>query len=234
MKQGPIEVLVKVAPAVSIALHPLLVKYAQMMAALGTAKMSKKKFNHLKLFLTEYCDVYEFQNCSSLQEVVNLLKERSILCIFNVETLIVCRKCKYFDDTSTVKKSILEYKEMLNTFLSNTSVKAFVCSLESQRADLHGLESVILKLKLDDKTESCEDTCTLKALKKLAYHFFGKISKAFILSDIHLGCLCITWLVPMSLVPILRIKAEQLSREYLASQGVLELVIGLRLVPNEG
>ena len=224
----------EVAPAVHKGLHPLLVQYAEMIVTLKTTKLSDENFYRLKLFLAAYCDVDEIEDCSSLTEVVKLLKKRFILYMFNVNTLIVCHDRKHFDDTSTVKESILKYKEMLNTFLSNTSVQAFKCSLESQRAGLPGLESVILKLKLDDEAKSCEDTCTLKALEKLAYHFFGNISKAFIPCDIHLGCVCITWLVPTSLVPTLRIKAEQLSREYLASQGVLELVIGLRLVPNEG
>ena len=152
-------------------------------------------------------------------------KGLSYIYIFNVNTLIVC--CKHFD-TSTVKESILKYKDMLDTFFSSTSVKAFKCSLLSQRTDLHGLESVILKL--DEATS--QDT--LKNLKKLVHHFFGNISKALIPCDFRLGCVCITWLVPISLVPSLRIKAEQLSREYLASQGVLELVIGLQPVPNEG
>lgn len=230
IKHGPVEV--EVAPAVPKGLHPLLVQYAEMIVALKTTKLSDENFYHLKLFLAEYCDVDEIEDCLSLTEVVKLLKKRCILDIFNVKTLIVC--CKHFD-TSTVKESILKYKDMLDNFFSNTSVKAFKCSLLSQKADLHayGLESVILKLKLDNEAER-EDTCTLKALEKLAYHFFGNISKTFIPCDIRLGCLCITWLVPVSLVPILRIKAEQLSQGYLASQGVLELVIGLRLVSNEG
>ena len=208
-----------------------MVQYAEMIVALKTTKLSDENFYHLKLFLAEYCDVDEIEDCLSLREVVKILKKRCILYIFNVKTLIVC--CKHFD-TSTVRESILKYKDMLDTFFSNTSVKAFKCSLLSQRADLPGLESVILKLKLDDEAESCEDTCTLKALEKLAYHFFGNISKAFIPCDVRLGCLCITWLVPMPLVPTLRIKVKQLSQEYLASQGVLELVVGLRLVPNAG
>ena len=41
--------------------------------------------------------------------------------------------------------------------------------------------------------------------------------------------LCVTWIVPASLVSTLKAKAQQLSSEYLASRGVLELVIGLRI-----
>ena len=46
--------------------------------------------------------------------------------------------------------------------------------------------------------------------------------------------MCVTWIVPASLVSTLKAKAQQLSSEYLASRGVLELVIGLRIAPNEG
>ena len=215
----------EVAPAVPEGLHPLMVQYADMLVVVRTTKLSDENFYRLKLFLTEYCDVDAIEDCSSLTQVVKLLKERFIIYIFNVDTLIVC--CKHFDIT-TVKESILKYKDMLDTFFSNTSVKAFKCSLLSQWTDLHGLESVILKLD-DARSEN-----TLKALKKLVHHFFGNFGKALIPCNFRPGCVCITWLVPTSLVPSLRIKAEQLSREYLASQGVLELVIGLRLVPNEG
>ena len=202
-----------------------MVQYADMLVAVRTTKLSDENFYRLKLFLTEYCDVDAIEDCSSLSQVVKLLKERFILYIFNVDTLIVC--CKHFD-TFIVKESILKYKDMLDTFFSNTSVKAFKCSLLSQWTDLRGLESVILKLD-DARSEN-----TLKALKKLVHHFFGNFGKALIPCNFRPGCVCITWLVPTSLVPSLRIKAEQLSQEYLASQGVLELVIGLRLVPNEG
>ena len=227
IKQGSIKV--KVAPAIPKGLHPLIMKYADMIVALKTTKLSEEKFYRLKLYLTEYCDVDAIEDCSSLTEVVRLLKEKFLLYIFNVDTLVDC--CKHFD-TSTVKKSILKYKDMLDTFLSNTSVKAFKCSLLSQKDDLHGLEFVILKLDDDDTSENI----MLKVyLKKLAYHFFGNISKALIPCDVRHGCVCITWLAPTSLVPTLQIKAEKLSREYLTSQGVLELVIaGLRIFHNEG
>ena len=208
----------EVAPAVPEGLRPLMEQYADMLVAVRTTKLSSKKFYRLKLFLAEYCDIDAIEDCSSLSQVVKLLKEKFILYLFNVDTLVVC--CKQF--TFTAKESILRYKDRLDTFFSNTSVKAFKCSLLSQVTHLHGLESLILKL---DATRS-EDT--LKALKKLVYHFFGSTSKALIPCDFR------TWLVPTSLVPTLRIKAEQLSQEFLASQGVLELGIGLRLVPNEG
>ena len=225
----------EVESAVPESLHPLMVKYADLIAALKTTKMSNKKFCRLKFFLAEYCNVEAIEDCSSLTQVVKLLKERFIIYIFNVDTLIVC--CKHID-TSKVKKSILKYKGMLDTFLSNTSVEAFKCSLKSHEADLNGLESVILKLKQSDKAKpSCENTFTLEALKKLAYHFFGNTSKALILCKVGQGCVCITWLVPTSLIPTLRIKAEQLSRarEYYASHGVLKLVIaGLQIFPKEG
>ena len=184
----------EVAPAVPEGLHPLMVKYADMLVVVRTTKLSNKKFHHLKLFLTEYCDVDAIEDCSSLSKLLNFSKKGlSYIYIFNVDTLIVC--CKHFD-TFIVKESILKYKDMLDTFFSNTSVKAFKCSLLSQRTDLHGLESVILKL--DEATS--QDT--LKNLKKLVHHFFGNISKALIPCDFRLGCVCITWLVPMSLLPI--------------------------------
>ena len=91
--------------------------------------------------------------------------------------------------------------------------------------DSSQLETIVVKL---------DKSTTLKALEKLMYHFFGIHYKACIHCGTGTGCVRVTWVVPMSLVPILREKAEQLSPEYLASKGVLELVIGLRIAPHEG
>ena len=223
IQHGHIQVLVK--SAVPEGLHQLMVEYADMLVTLKNAKLARKSFCCLKSFLSEFCDNELFEECSSLKEVVKCLKNELKISIFNVDTLTAC--CKHFV-SSTVNESIQKYKELLKSFLSNTSVKEFQCSLQTKITSLDSVESVTLKL---DETRSND---TLMALKKLVYHFFGNSCKTLIHCETRPGCVCVTWLVPMSLVPTLRIMAQQHSQDYLIGQGVLELVIGLRIAPNEG
>ena len=196
-----------------------------MLFVLRTTTLPDDKFLRLKMFLSDFCDEESIQQCSTLSAVVDKLKQHLKIYIFNIDTLNVCRK--HFC-SSDVTRSLQQYKQQLNDFLSNTSVKEFKGALETQIIDSHNLEPVILKLGESRSND------TLSALKRLVYHYFGNVLKTLILFEIRAGCVCITWCVPSSLVPTLREKAEQLSIEDLASKGVLELVIGLRIVPNEG
>ena len=124
--------------------------------------------------------------------------------------------------------SLQQYRQQLDDFLSNTSVKEFKGTLKTKIDDSSKVETVTIILN-ENRIEN-----TLEALRKLIYHFFGIHYKVLIHCGTEEGCVRITWIVPMSLVPTLREKADQLSPQYLASKGVLELVIGLRIAPNEG
>ena len=199
--------------------------YADMLLILRTTKLPDEKFLCLKYFLSDFCEEESLQHCSTSCNIVDTLKKHLKIYIFNIDTLTV--SCKYFC-SSDVTGSVQQYGQQLDDFLSNTSVKEFKGALETQIIDSSKVESVTLKL---DKNRTDN---TLKALKRLVYHFFGIQYKVFIHCATEDGCVRITWTVPTSLVPTLREKAEQLSPEYLASKGVLELVIGLRIAPNEG
>ena len=197
-----------------------------MLMVLQTARLPKKRLSRLKLFLSGFCDESSFENCPSPKQIVKQLKVKLKIDIFNIDTLYAC--CEYFK-SQRVNRSVQKYKKHLNKFLSTTSVKKFQSSLQTDEITcLDDTEPLTLKLK---ETANVD---TLKNLKKLVYHFFGDSSKALIIRKIHSGCVCVTWIVPASLVSTLRAKAQQLSSEYLASRGVLELVIGLRIAPNEG
>ena len=100
--------------------------------------------------------------------------------------------------------------------------------LKSINDPSHAFESITLKL------DESRNNDTLKNLEKLVYDSFGVRGRALILIRTGMGCVCVTWLVPTSLVSTMRAIAEQRSDEYLANLGVLELVIDLRVVPNEG
>ena len=214
-----------VKPDVPKNLLSLMTSYADMLLILRTTKLPGDKFLCLKYFLSDFCDEESLQHCSTVCDIVNILKKHLKIYIFNIDTLNV--SCKHFH-SSDVTSSVQQYGQQLDDFLSNTSVKHFKNALETQIDDSSKVESVTLKL-----NESRADD-TLKALKRLVYHFVGNIQKTLIHYKTGTGCVCVTWVVPTSLVPILREKAEQLSPQYLASKGVLELVIGLRIAPNEG
>ena len=218
-----------VKPEVCKGLLPLMEKYTDMIVILKSVRLSDKKFVRLKSFLSEYCDDESFEVCSSPKVIVQQLKNKLKIYIFDISTLTAC--CKHFG--SKAKQSIEQYEKCVNRFLSNTLVKELTECFWAKVLRLHDVrpqdvERIILKLDVNVSKDS------LKNLKKLMYHLFGVTSKAAILHKVRPGCVRVTWCVPTSLVPTLREKAEQLSPEYLASKGVLELVIGLRIAPNEG
>ena len=221
MPHGPIQVSLK--PDVPQRVVVLMKEYAKMLLVVRTAKLSKGKLATLKMFLSDYCEESSIRECSTVNSIVDLLIEQLKIYIFNIDTLNA--SCEFFSSLE-VNNSVEQYKQHLDRFLSSTSVKEFKETLQTQIVNPESVECITLKL------DEGRATCTLKKLKQLIYHFFGNISKAFIHCEVCVGCVCVTWLVPISLVPTLRTMAQQLSHEYLASHGVLELVIGLRIAPR--
>ena len=225
MRHGPTQI--KVECDCPKDLPSLLKEYAEMLLVLRKTKLRKGKLQEIKLYLSDYCEERSIRDCSNLNEVVDLLINESRIHIFNIETLNENRK-RF--SSKRVEKHIEQYKCLLDDFFSSTSLNDFMHVFETQvhEDDYSNLESITLKL---NKLKSNE---TLKALKKLVYLLFGVSSKAMVYCVTRPGCICVTWVVPVSLVPTLRAKARQHSHVYLASLGVLELVIGLRIAPNEG
>ena len=222
---GPIEVMVKPGPEVPESLLTLLENYADMLLVLRTTVLPEDKFRCLKTFLSDLCDEKSIRQCSTLDDVIDLLKEHLKIYFFNIDTLNI--SCDKFCSCEA-KLSIEQYREQLNHFLSNTSVEKFKDVLKTKISDSSKVETVTIKL---DETRT---DYTLEALRRLVYHFFGIHYKVLIHYGTEEGCVLITWIVPVSLVSILREKAELLSAKHLAGLGVLELVIGLRIAPNEG
>ena len=221
-QHGPVIVFVKPGPDVPESLVSIMKNYANMLAVLRNTKLRKTKFLILRSFLSDFCDEESIQQCATIDCVINRLKRHLKIYLFNIDALDA--SCDHFCSRE-VKTSLNQYRLELDSFLSSTSVKEFKDTLKMKIVGSSQLETVVVKL---------DKSTTLKALKKLMYHFFGNHYKACILCGSGTGCVRVTWVVPMSLVPILKEKAEQLSPEYLASKGVLELVIGLRIAPNEG
>ena len=221
MSHGPIRVSLK--PDVPDRVVVLMKEYAELLQVLRNAKLSKAKLARLKTFLSDYCDESSICECYTVSSIVDKLMEKTMIYIFNIDTLKA--SCMKFGGRK-VKCSVEQYKQHLDEFLSSTSVKELKGTLQTQIVNPESIECITLKL------DEGKATCTLKKLKELVFHFFGNISKAFIQCEVCVGCVCVTWLVPISLVPTLRTMAQQLSHEYLASHGVLELVIGLRIAPN--
>ena len=201
-------------------------EYAGMLVVLEETELCTKEMRQLKSFLSGYCNETAFENCSSPKKVVDMLKVKLKIYIFNIDTLTAC--CEYFR-SQHVSQSVQQYKEHLHTFLSTKSVKDLQSSLQTKVISFDNVDVITLKL---NETVSND---TLENLNKLVHHFFGNSSEALILHKIRPGCICVTWIVPSLLVPTLKAKATKLSIEYLASNGVLELVIAdLRIAPNEG
>ena len=214
MQHGPVQVFVE--PDVPNALFFLMEQYADMLVVLRISELPATSFLKLKMFLSGYCNETLFRQCSNLCGVVDILVEKMKIYLFNIDTLNA--SCKYCDDT--IKHSVQEYKQHLNNFLSNTTVKEFMGTLQTKVVDRTGLESITLKL-----DESRADD-TLKALNMFLYRFFGNCSKALNHYDTSPGCVCITWIISTSLVPTLRAMAEQHTLKYLVSQDILEFAIG--------
>ena len=228
MQHGPITVIVN--PDVLRSLLSLMEEYADMLLVLRMTKLSAKKLTKLTFFLKDYfssdrASSPSICDCSTLNDVIDFLQNGLKIWLFNVDTLNAIKKKI---NNSEVTSSIEQYRQHLKEFLSSTSVKKFKDALEVHINDpSHTFESIILKL------DEVRTNDTLQNLKKLVYDIFGVSSRAFIHIRTGIGCVCITWLVPTSLVSTIRAMAEQRSEEYLANLGVLELVIGLRVAPNE-
>ena len=229
MQHGSIEVTVN--PDVPRNLLSLMEEYAEMLLVLRMTKISARKFTELTLFLLGYFQSDEasesIHKCSTLRHVIDFLQKELKIWIFNIDTLIAIKK-KFNSRKAT--SSIEQYRQHLKEFCSSTSVKEFKDALEVQINDpSHSFESIILKL------DEVRANNTLHNLKKLVYDIFGVSSKALIHIRTGMGCVCVTWLVPTSLVSTMRAMTEQHSGKYLARLGVLELMIGsLRISPNEG
>ena len=215
-----------VNPDVPKSLLSLMEEYAEMLVVLRMTKLPEEKFTELTLFLSSYCQLTSICHCSTLNKVIEFLQEKMKIWIFNIDTLIAIRE-KF--NSSKATSSIERYRQYLEKFRSSALVKEFQDALEVQINNTsQDFDSIILKLD-EVRTED-----TLQNLRKLAYDVFGVHSKALIHIRTGIGCVCITWLVPTSLVSTMRALAVQHSEEYLASLGVLELVIGLRIAPSEG
>ena len=224
MEQDPIKVIV--SPDAPKSLLSLMEEYAEMLVVLKVTKIPEGKFIELMVFLSSYCQA-SICHCSTLNKVIEFLQENMKIWIFNIDTLIAIKK-KF--NSNKVASSIERYRKYLKKFCTSTSVNEFQDVLEVQINNTsHDFDSIILKL---DKVRRTKDT--LQSLKKLAYRIFGICSKALIYIRTGIGCVCVTWLVPTSLVSTMRAIAEQQSEDYLTNLGVLELIIGLRIVPNEG
>ena len=215
-------------------------EYAYLLMVLQKSKISKESLDDLKLFLSRLCKCVSIKSCPSLNCVIDLLEVEKKIFIFNVEPLIACCSIRpnhlyksFFE--SKVCSAVLEYKKLLKEFLSSKSLNNFHFSLRKSLKDIKDMAEVTLKLKDTDETDAGTVNCdTADILEKLPYQLFGVTSKAMLLCEVRTGCVCVTWCFPVSLIPTLKEKAECLSPEYLANIGVLELVIGLRIVPNEG
>ena len=187
-------------------------------------KLRKAKFLDLKRFFSGL-GIESIEQCKTTDEVISSLEENLYLFFFNIEALEM--GCDRFH-SSKVKILLSRYREQLNHFLSNNLVEDFKGVLKTRIRDSSKVETVTVKL------QENISKYTLEGLRKLIYHFFGVLNKVLIHCGTDKGCVRVTWIVPTSLASILSEKAEQLSPEYLASKGVLELVISLRIAPNEG
>ena len=229
MQHGPVTVTVN--PDVPKNLLSLMKEYAKMLGVLRKTKLSKKKITELTSFLKDYFSSDRASSpsickCSTLNDVIDFMQNQLKIWLFNVDTLIGIEE-KFIGSKAT--SSIEQYRQHLEKFHSNTSVKEFKDALKVHIDDpSHAFESIILKL------DEIRTNDTLKNLETLVYDIFGVRGRALILIRTGLGCVCVTWLVPTSLVSTMRAMAEQLPEKYLTNLGVLELVIGLRVVPNEG
>ena len=194
----------------------LMQRYADMLLLLRMSSLPSEKMKLLRLYLRDLCDDQLFLDCSSTFEIVDQLKR--YISIFNIDILLMIIG-KFIE----FKEAVQEFDKFRLEFLSNTAVDELRDAFNKQAPLETNVESVTLKLK-----EMGSDF-TLKALRNLAHHLFG-IEKAMVLIAVRAGCIAVTWTIPVSLVPVLKRNVEQHSLTYLQRLGVLEIVIGHRIV----
>ena len=194
----------------------LMQRYADMLLLLRMSSLPSEKMKLLRLYLRDLCDDQLFLDCSSTFEIVDQLKR--YISIFNIDILLMIIG-KFIE----FKEAVQEFEKFRLEFLSNTAVDELRDAFNKQAPLETNVESITLKLK-----EMGSDF-TLKALRNLAHHLFG-IEKAMVLIAVRAGCIAVTWTIPVSLVPVLKRNVEQHSLTYLQRLGVLEIVIGHRIV----
>ena len=192
-------------------------KYAYMLMVLQRSELSEKELSNLRFFLSTFCNDMSLKRCDSLECLVELLQLTSKISLFNIEPLAACCKCQLL--VAEVRRVILNYKMHYKRFWLGASLRNFRCSLKERIDEFEGMAEVSLKL-----NNIAASNTAAEIIEKLPYELFGVSSKAMVLCKVQKGCVCITWVIPMSLIPTLKEKA-QLSPEYLASKGVLKLVI---------
>lgn len=209
-----------------VSLVSLVDEYVTLLLVLRSTHLSHGALTKVTYFLSDFCEESSISECSSLSAVIDMLQEKLKIFIFNIDALSA--SSKHFDN-SRANQLIQQYRQRVNSFLEKTPItQLWKRSLCRQIADCEYFESIAVKL---GERKAGEDT--LKTLNRLTYKFFGVSSKAMILSQIN-GREYITWLVPTSLVPTLRTAARSISTNELARHGVLEIVIGLRILSVEG
>ena len=203
----------------------LVDEYATVLLVLRSTELSRGALTKVTYFLSDFCEESSICECLSLSTVIDMLQKKLKIFIFNVDALSA--SSKHFDN-SQANQLIQQYRQRVNSFLENTRItQLWKRSLYGQMADCDYFETISVKL---GERKAGEDT--LKALNRLTYKFFGASSKAMILSQIN-GCKYITWLAPTAVVPTLRTAARKLSTNELARYGVLEILIGLRIVEGK-
>ena len=199
----------------------LMQRYADMLLLLRMSSLPPEKMKVLRFYLYDLCEDQLFLDCSSPEAIVEQLKR--YISMFSIDILLIII-IKFIE----FQEAVQEYDKFRQEFLSNTAVHELKDAFNKQAPLESSVESITLKLK-----EMGTDF-TLKALRKLAYHLFGISYKAMILFDVRAGCIAVTWVVPVSLVPMLKKNIEQChSLTDLQRLGVLELVIGHWIVTPE-
>ena len=208
-----------------VSLLSLVNEYAVLLLVLRSTQLSRGVLTKVTYFLSDFCEESSICECSSLNAVIDILQEKLKIFIFNVDALSA--SSKHFDN-SQASQLVQQYRKRVNIFLENTRITQLWKSSHCRHmADCDYFETITVKL-----GEQKAGEYTLKALNRLTYKFFGASSKAMILSQIN-ACEYITWLAPTAVVPTLRTAARKLSTNELARYGVLEILIGLRIVEGK-
>ena len=120
---------------------------------------------------------------------------------------------------SNIQAKIKAFYEELDVFSKSAKLKDFLEFHPDGKHDYEGVQPVVLKL------SSCWLNMSLQNLQNLTKVFFLNESKNLTHMIIQEGCICVRWLVPESVLPLL-VSLSKHQVKFMMQVGIIRLTIG--------
>lgn len=165
----------------------------------------------------------EFDNCTSLQDVLERLSAGNYISTFNVKALELMN-CHYPSGHEEAMQIVKMYETRKDEFLNSTLVVDFQCVVTQSEFTDPKMAKLVVKI-----PKYAANRRTLKDIETLAKEAFGaNCFKSFVHLQVEPGSLCVIWWYPDYLTSELK---ETVRVDLLLEEGVEEVVIAGECIP---